>query len=1145
MNLLKKTIASLFIVACIWIPDAGFAQITSLKNTVSASQETAELSATNGFSVVANTPAIMSTQNRDINEWITVGNGSSPYGSYNYPVDFFWNTSMSQSLYTAEEINQGPCSIEQVVYTYKTLTSNYPDVIDTEYFKIWIANTDQSSLSDEANFWLPLEDFTLVYEGIVVLTSGEDQEMLFDLTTPFVYNGGNMCIMVEHTISENTFQNHFNFEASSLADDDVRSRIYLSYETPYDFTLPTNDPSQTGVTLPQLVDLRLFINAAAEGSLSGTVTNVDGEAIDGAMIRIEGTDLQTTSNTQGQYEFAFVAPGTYTVKYSSFGYVTASIETEISGPTTQDVELAYLPESTVEGTILDNDNNPIADADIQITGYESYSGTSDANGNFAIAAVLYAEDYTLTVSKNGYYTETISVDIDSPTADLGEIFLNDKLESPSYVEAVKNADAADINWLSPYERTVYRRDGDNMVSQFGHNYAGEVAVFGQVYREPAELYQMSWYLNEVDYPHEFVNVYVFALNAQGNPTNTILFEQANVPNVDLQWSTFIFPETITVDNGFYIALSHPLRLEIGIDGGTDPQYPFEYNANWVSEDYGSNEFILMEDLGLGDLPGNLMIRAEGYNTETGKKLQSAVATPSKSLNTFTISRLEEGQEDTPELWTLLADNLTSTNYTDEDFASLDAGWYKYAVKAVYSGEIASEAAFSNRIESQLTTQITFNVNTNTPNNESVGAHILLSSDTGNDVYTQFVESEDGVVVFDNVFKNSYYVKVTHEGFEDFVLSNVDFSTEPTYTMDVELIEALVQPFNLEITVADDLSTAFKWNHTAAISEDFESCIDFEIAPQGVVDWKYIDVDKKNTIGIENFTYLNENEPASFMTFTPNQTEPPIDINLNPGIAPHSGNKFLASFGVNSGSNDDYFISPKLNFGQEFTFKFFSKSFDNTPALNKIMVGYSTTGYAAEDFIWLTESAIEPPMDRWTRYDYSISAEAKYVAIRNVSDGATILMIDDVEIYAPETSRELVSYQVYLNDNLMGETTEYTFDFSADDIIFNETNVAGVKAIYSSGESAMSTIEFLGVYTDTPENQAQSNMTVYPNPSNGSFTIELDGEYEVSILNSLGVTVYSKIISQQGRITLEDLKPGMYIISAKSDQKAAYSRIVVQ
>ena len=423
--------------------------------------------------------------------------------------------------------------------------------------------------------------------------------------------------------------------------------------------------------------------------------------------------------------------------------------------------------------------------------------------------------------------------------------------------------------------------------------------------------------------------------------------------------------------------------------------------------------------------------------------------------------------------------------------------------------------------------------------------VKLTSNNGAYVYSQTIEAENGTVVFPYVFKGTYTVLIQHDGFDNFVANNVDFTTESTYTKNYQLVETLLQPYNLEIDVHNDLSAVFKWNYTANIVENFESCNDFEINPHGVVDWKYNDVDKKSVIGIDNFAYPNENDPNAFMIFNPSETTPPISINLNPDIAPHSGNKFLAGFGVEYGSNDDYFISPKLNFGQNFTFAFWAKSFSDAPAPNKIMVGYSTTGFQPADFTWITTTAISLPFSPWTQYSYNLVADVKYVTIRNVSDGGYILMIDDVEIYTAATTRSLVKYQVYLNNNLMGETTNTTFDFGSDDILYNQTNVAGVKAIYSSGESQMSTIEFLGIYTDTPEQQLQGKMLVYPNPSHGSFTIELDGEYEVSILNSLGVTVYSKVISQQGKITLKDLKPGMYIITAKSDKKTVYSRMIIQ
>ncbi len=1146
MNFYKQSIAYLLIVLLALSFNTAQGQII-LRETANQKLSTESfINGQNGFSLAQHHQLTMSMQDQGPKEWITIGNNSSPWGSYNYPVDFFWNTSLTQSIYTAEEMNHESCAIEQVVYTYKTMTGNYPDTVSTEYFRLWIANTDQSSLSEEAGFWIPLEAFTLVYEGVVEMYSGQDQEMIFDLQSSFVYNESNICIMVEHSLSENTFENHFNYEASTLDDSDKRSRLYVSYDTPYNFTLPTNDPSQTGMDLPQLADVKLNVNSTAEASLAGTITNADAEPVADAFVSILGTDLETYTNDQGGYEFSYVEPGTYTVRFSAFGYVIDEITLDIFDNVTQDVVLTYLPKATVEGIVLDNDNNPIADVDIQISGYDTYVGTTNASGNFAIQDVYYDDNYAVAFSKNGYETEIIELAVNNPTVDMGDVYLTDKLESPSYVTAVNNDDVVNVDWLAPSERTVYRRDGNEMVTQIGHNYAGEVAVFGQAFAEPAKLYEMSWYLNLVEYPHEFVNVFVFALNGQGNPTNTILFEQADVPNVDLQWTTFRFPDTIVAENGFYMALSHPQRLELGIDGGNDPEFPFETGVNWVSEDYGSNQFILIEDLGLGEIPGNLMIRAEGYNMNTGEKLQSPAPTPSRSLNTFTVYRLEDGQEQSPELWVLLEENLTTTSYIDEDFSTLDPGWYKYAIEAVYSGGLPSEAAFSNRIENQLTTQVTINVNTNTPNNESLGALINITGSDENHTYTQIVEQENGVVVFEEIFKDTYSILISHIGFEDYTQSNLDFSVEPAYSIDIELIEMIIQPYNLGIELFPDLSALFQWNFTANIVENFEGCTDFEIEPAGVVEWLYNDVDQQTTVGLANTSFPNENEPHSFMIFNPTQTDPPIDLELNPGIAPHSGDKFLASFEASSGANDDYFISPQLNFGQDFKFSFFAKSFDNYPSLNKIRVGYSTTGFQPEDFTWLNSSAIEVPMNDWNSYEYDLDAETKYVCIRNVSEGAFILMIDDVSIYTEEAkSRELLIYEVYLNDNLMGETTENTYTFDSDNVIPNEPNVAGVKAIYSSGESEMSTIEFMGVYVSLPEPALQAKMEVFPNPSNGTFTIRLDGEYEVSIINNMGAAVYRKTISRKEQLMLKDLSPGIYVIIAKSDQKSAVVRIIIR
>ncbi|MDD2196850.1 MAG: T9SS type A sorting domain-containing protein, partial [Bacteroidales bacterium] len=744
-------------------------------------------------------------------------------------------------------------------------------------------------------------------------------------------------------------------------------------------------------------------------------------------------------------------------------------------------------------------------------------------------------------------TERFDLNVNEATISLPTVHLTDILDSPSKVQAVKVDSDAKITWLSPYDRTIYRRDGGDIVSQFGHNYMEELAVFGQVFRGPAKLYQMSWYLTFIDESHDLVNLFVFALDESGNPTSTILYERGSVPNIDDQWNAFIFPDTITVENGFYIALSYKGRLEIGIDAGADP-WPYVNGVNWVAENYLANDFLLMEELGLGEIPGNLMIRAEGYNLRTGEKLQNLVSKNSKALNTYSVYRLKDGHEENTEDWTLIEENIPGTQYTitDNGLVGLEPGWYKYAIYAIYSGELESEVAFSNPVEHELSTEVTFNLTTNTNANESNGAVVTLTSTDGDYTYSKTLETNDGILVFNEVFKGVYNILIKHERFEDYMDTDVDLTTESDYTLNYELIEKLIMPTNLQVTMNDDLSAVFKWNYTANIIEGFEGCTDFAIAPKGVVDWIYFDLDMRPTVGINNFEYLNENAPHSFMAFNPSATTPPVDLSLNPTIAPYNGDKYLASFGVDYGQNDDYFISPKLNFEGDFLFQFWAKSFSVDPAPNKIRVGYSKTGFQPEDFTWLTEEPIDLLAVKWTQYSYSLTSDVKYVAINNVSDGGYILMIDDVEILGEELTKgkSFVNYKVYLNGESMGSTDNNTFNFAENELLEGE-NIAGVEAIYDSGASEMATITFYPTGNSIADEVLQAQMSIYPNPSNGTFSIKLDGKYEVQIVNITGALVYSKTITNNAVIDLENIASGVYVVTAKSDKKFAAKRIVIK
>lgn len=1091
--------------------------------------------ASDGFNFYNNQSHSTEVTAREVEEWISVGTNSSPYGSYNYPIDTYFQTSLTQCIYTADQINHSSCLIEQLEYTYRTVSTEYPDQISLP-IKVWLCNTDIGSLDADSGYWIPYNNFTKVFEGNVQMSSGVNKKLLINLSTPFVYGGRNLCVMVERVFEDQVYQNHFNFNGSVFTDK-VTARLYVSFDTPYDFTLPTTAPSQNGMSLGHMADIRIGVSSAGGSTLKGTISNQAGNPVEGVLVTLDGTDLKVHSNAQGYYEFPFLSVGNYSATYTAYGYNNQTVTINVSGETVQNVTMEYRPKAHIQGTVIDKDNNPVEGVTVSISGY--YTNTSTitvSDGFFDIPEIYHFDSYSVTFTIDEYLPKTEEINVNSSIVSMGNIVLSDRLEEPSKVVAVKNGADSDITWLSPADRIKYRRDGDGILTSIGHSPATDLAVMGQVFTGPAKLYQMSWYLESSSTTHETVNIFVFDLDSSGVPTKTILYKQYDVPSVDDAWSTFTFPDTLNAPNGFMIGVSHAVYANLGVDAGTNPDYPFVPGANYVTSNYLSLPFVTLEEAMGVTPPGNLMVRAEGYKVSSGKQVSS----PNRKLNAFNVYRLPQGQENNMNQWTRLAQNLTDKSFTDSTISEAQAGWYRYAITGVYSSNIESPAGFSNVIQKGLTTVVTLKVTTNTPTNESLGAEITLASTDGLHRYTSTVESEDGVVNLGEIFKARYHIAISHEGFDNFVLANVDLSTNESYTVECEIIETLAKPSNLEI-VQNPTAVTFKWNHTMTIFDDFESSANFEITPSGPIKWRYIDADQQPVIGISGIEYPNEHVPQAFMIFNPSETSPGIDVEANPSLMPFSGNRYLVGFGIDGGTNDDYLISPKLNFDSDFILSFKAKSFDQNPNLNKVMVGYSTTGYLPSNFTWITQQPVELPHQQWNSYQYNIPANAKYVTIRNVSTDAFILMIDNVEI-KKAASKHIVNYKVYLNGVQKGETSNYTFDFPINDLQAGD-NIAGVKAVYSSGESELATITF--TMSNIGQDVQTNNLSVYPNPSTGEFTISFDEQYNIDVINMQGSKVYSRTLKGTESVDLSVLGQGVYIITAKSASRTGREVVVIK
>jgi len=688
---------------------------------------------------------------------------------------------------------------------------------------------------------------------------------------------------------------------------------------------------------------------------------------------------------------------------------------------------------------------------------------------------------------------------------------------------------------------LFRHDNGIHGGRLGTTGSTVKSVYGSVFRTPTKLTGMTWFTENYLTTHHTVNIFVFDLDTEGEPTSTILYSQTNVPNKDMEWSSFEFPEPINAPNGYMLALSYEGHVGLGLDTGEGPDYPFTEKTNCFSEDYTTGKFTYTEE---HDIKRSLMIR--GIGILIGEDELPPATTDKK----YQVWRLTAEQKDTPEQWELLtAETVEAYSYTDTNWSSLKQGFYHYAVKTVYNnGEIVSPAAFTQALTKDMYTRVTLNIKTSTPTNEAKGAQVVLTNIDGNSehIYTGTTDAS-GKIVFSNIWKGTYDINISLKGFNNYTAESEDFSTENSYEKSSYVLqEYIVNPFNLEVVKTDnEQERMFKWNVSEHLFDDFETHTDFVINSAGNIGWTYIDGDGQETYGIDDVDYINATLPKAYMIFNPYATDPNIAL-FDSNIRPRSGEKYLASFPARPGANNDFIISPELNFNRDFILKFYAKSYTEDYGKELMNVGYSVTGNDATDFIWLNgENPIEVPMGNWTEYKYTIPAEAKYITINCVSNNIFVFMVDDIFIGVelPEgvdlnNMKENISFEVYLDGEKINTTQQSNYLFSG---LNKGKHKAGVKAVFSSVTTPMTEIEFDVEEGSGIEENQLNGRTIHPNPAKETVTVS--GEYDYLSIFDISGNEKSRYFYGE-TISVRNLPSGIYIVRIVSGSQTEVTKLVV-
>lgn len=928
----------------------------------------------------------------------------------------------------------------------------------------------------------------------------------------------------------------------------------------------------------------LEIKETKASSIKGKV--ISGEIpVEGVAISYKKDDKTITSvrtDAEGNYEIPYIAAGTYTSTVEKEGY--SIIEKEITvgelASLTIDYELFLRGTSTLTGKIVDARNNAIADAAIRMTGYKTYQTRSKEDGTFEIPDVYNASyKFTAFKIKHEQYTQQLSLNGDENL----NISLEDKLLAPTEVHVNADNTKSTITWKEPVDTKTFRYDDGTVVGVRGWTGYALVSVLGSVYRQPAVLTGMSWYTVEDGYrDHDTLNVFVFDLDENGEPINKLFYHASKVLNKTDKWMNHTFEQPVECPNGFVIALSCDGFLSLGIDDGVGPDYPFHEGTQCGSKDYTLYPFMYVEENGGDETKRNFMLRAEG--APAGPEFERTIPTHQASrkqvamekgnwisniktrlLNTpieteslisnvqesennykpsYNVYRFKETDEKTPANWNLLTtEPIDDMTYQDRSWNTLSKGVYKYAVKAVYTGNKMSDAVITEKAGKDMATTVTVTLTTNLEGGSTEGAVVQLQSTDNR--YTGKADAS-GKAILTDVWKDNYELTVMTLGCETYT-QKVNYSENNEYQENIQLKEKVVTPGKLKIKNTEKADERmFTWNGFQ-IFDDFESHQDFAINSPGQAGWSYIDGDGAPTInltsaGYGDFVHPGMNSPMAYIIYNPALTKP----SLKGTIVPYSGDKLLACYSASHAVNNDYIISPELNSPDDFTFSFYAYSFAASEnKYDKMRIGYSFTGKEETDFIWLTQTPIDVEGDYWTMYSYIIPAGTRYVTINCVSENRMLLLIDDIYIGTLTednvTSEEGIgyhTYEIYLNGKKIATQNKNSYLFTK---LQDGNHTAGVKAVYATEATQISTINF-EVSGSGVENVANEDITLYPIPVKDRLYI--NGQYDRLSIYNVNGTVISEYDNPVSSIDVTSLNTGIYMVKIISGDNTLTKKLII-
>ena len=395
----------------------------------------------------------------------------------------------------------------------------------------------------------------------------------------------------------------------------------------------------------------------------------------------------------------------------------------------------------------------------------------------------------------------------------------------------------------------------------------------------------------------------------------------------------------------------------------------------------------------------------------------------------------------------------------------------------------------------------------------------------------------GTIVFNDVPTGDYAYDIVLDGYTSIL--SVAFTVGVDTIIDVEMIEIVDTPYVLHAFYTGPTTANFSWNNLQkGFTDDFESYNDFSLTFDP---WILKDLDGLFTYGFQGVNFPNSGYPMAGIIFNPAATDPAI---TSPA---HSGTKYVAVFNPEDGSPcNDWLIAPKtlITYGDKVSF--WARGGNPNYSAEKFQVFVSTTDTEVSSFVALSPVVTCPANSvQWVQYSYDLSAYANkeiYVAIHVTSVDQFYFCLDDFKIgQAKSQSKAFVGYNVFVDGTkVASDVTEENYELT--DLVLGTTYQLGVQSIYTTDTSGIVTIDYYHFNTAVNDLD-KNNIEMYPNPSNGTFFVNVNGSYNVEVIDITGKVVKSQIINNNGIISLDN--SGLYIVKFSNENETLIKKVIVK